>query len=61
MKRQRKTHSLRQKPHKGSLTLRQGQGTTLRGEDREKRESRERKCSELSNKIGYKPIKINGI
>lgn len=41
-----------QKPHKGSLTLRQGQGTTLREKDREKRESRERKCSELSTEIG---------
>lgn len=40
------------KPHKGSLTLRQGQGTTLREKDREKRESRERKCSELSTEIG---------
>lgn len=39
-------------PQDGSLTLKQGQGTTLREKDREKRESRERKCSELSNEIG---------
>lgn len=52
MTKHRLTPQTRTKARKESLTLRQGQGTTLRGKDREKRESRERKCSELSNEIG---------